>query len=155
MVLIQKCEESVAKSGIDGTLISGYTRGFLCDAGVCCVGVNLLFHRRPLQLASSSSWWWWIRSSKKKNKLFNIHKQIFCSWTTARLKITNIHWTQKMTQELFMKPGALIPIKLSRSDPKRSIRANRRVLLSGSQFLQKPARHFVSLLIKKNGLLPS
>ena len=33
-----------------------------------------------------------------------------------------------------MKTGALIPIKLSRPDPERSTRGNRRVPLNGSQF---------------------
>ena len=39
---------------------------------------------------------------------------------------------QKTTQGLFIKLTALIPIKLSRPDPKRSTRGNRRGPLDGS-----------------------
>ena len=44
------------------------------------------------------------------------------------------------TQHRNFENLALIPIKLSRPDPERSTRGNRRMPLSGSQFLENPSK---------------
>ena len=56
----------------------------------------------------------------KKKGISNIYEYEYDlqNFTVAR-QFTYIHWTKKMTQRLFIRPTTLIPIKLSRPDPKR------------------------------------
>ena len=122
---------------------------FLWCRSESCRDDLLLFHRRPLWLAASSSWWniylsylktdIWFKNKLDKNTIPPISTGL---WKTKRE---------------FWKPTALILIKLSHPDPKRSTRGNCRVPLNESQFFEthpEVCKTFGILVRLKNGTLP-
>ena len=113
---------------------------FLWCRSMLCLGDLLLLHMRPKKLVVSSSWW---------NAHFKMNKT-----KTKRQPIST--GLRKMTHK-FWKSTTLIPIILSRPDPKRQTSGNRRVPLSGFQFpeTQSKARKAYDILTRlKNDTLP-